>query len=186
MIVTVCGIAGSGKSTIAKALAKRLNFKHYSMGDLQRKFAKDRGITVEELGRLEAKDDKIDREVDAYQAELSKKEDNFVIDSWLGFYFIPKAIKVFLDCDEDVAAERIYNDIIEKRRDSSQQAAQSVEETKKINKERIEVNRQRWIRYYNVDFLDKTNYDVVIDTSKLAPGFIVDKIIQHIKDKGLL
>ena len=36
MKITISGKAGSGKSTIARGLAKKLELKHYSIGDLMR------------------------------------------------------------------------------------------------------------------------------------------------------
>jgi CMP/dCMP kinase len=182
MIITISGKAGSGKSTVAKAVAKNLGLKHYSMGDLQRKYAKEKGITIEELGKLEAKDDKIDREVDAYQTKLSEDEDNFIIDGWLSFHFIKKAIKVFLDCDENIGAKRIFSDTTSGKRDSSERKAQSFEDAKKILIDRMGVNRERWIRYYNADFLDMNSYDLVIDTSSIDAVNVANKIINFIKE----
>ena len=53
MIIVLGGRAGSGKSTIAKEVAKKLGYKHYSMGDLQRNIAKEKGISLLELGKLQ-------------------------------------------------------------------------------------------------------------------------------------
>ena len=181
MIITISGKAGSGKSTVAKLLAKELELKHYSMGDLQRKYAKERGITIEELGKLEEKDDTIDREVDASQSELAKNQDNFVIDSWLGFHFIPKSIKIFLDCDNKVSAERIFKDIKGNIRDESERKAETVEEVQNILEGRIEVNRKRWIKYYSADFMDQNNYDLVINTSNISVQQVLEKTLEVIK-----
>ena len=46
MIITISGIAGSGKSTVAKLLAKKLNCKHYSVGDFMRQIAKEKNIPL--------------------------------------------------------------------------------------------------------------------------------------------
>ncbi len=39
MIITIAGMPGSGKTTVAKILADKLNLKRYSMGDLRGKMA---------------------------------------------------------------------------------------------------------------------------------------------------
>ena len=44
MIITISGKAGSGKSTVGRIVAQELNYEHYSMGDLQRLYAKEKGI----------------------------------------------------------------------------------------------------------------------------------------------
>jgi cytidylate kinase len=176
MIITISGNHGSGKSTVAKAIAKKLKLKHYSMGDLQRRFAKERGITIEALGELEAKDKKLDKKIDEHQSKLGKKEDNFIIDSLLGFYFIPGSIKIFLSCDIKEAAKRIFND----KRDSSERKTKSVKEEIKILKQRAETNTKRFLKYYKVDFLDMKNYDLVINTTKISAEKIVEKIVNFV------
>jgi predicted cytidylate kinase len=181
MIITISGKPGSGKSTVAKIIAKKLRLRHYSMGDMQRGYAKEKGITIEELGLLESKDDKIDREVDAYQKKLSEKEDDFIIDSRLGFHFIPHSKKVFLECREDECAKRIYNDTTKNKRDSSERKAKSIKETKRIMKKREKDNQKRFLKYYQTDFLDKKNYDIIVDTTDITAEEAAEKILRFIK-----
>ena len=54
-------------------------------------------------------DDSIDRALDDYNLEIGKME-NVVLDSRLGFYFIPDSFRVFLELDPIIASERIMND----------------------------------------------------------------------------
>ena len=178
MIITISGVAGSGKSTVAKLIAKKLGYKHYSMGDLQRKYALEKGITIEELGRQEAKDDSIDKEVDAYQTKLAEKEDNFVIDSWLGFYFIPKAFKIFLKCSDEEAAKRIFKAVKKGERNKSERKTENIEKQIQINKERRETNRKRWKKYYGIDFMDTKNYDLIVDTTPIPAVKVAEKILK--------
>ena len=184
MIITLSGVAGSGKSTVAKLVAQKLGLKHFSMGDLQRQYAIKKGLTIEELGKLEATDPTIDQEVDATQTELAKKEDNFVIDSWLGFHFIPQSFKVFLDCEDEVAAGRIYGDTVSNKRNNSEKRAESLEEAIKIRRFRQETNRDRWYRFYQADFLDKNNYNLVVDTSHINIDQVVEKILNNLPQKA--
>jgi cytidylate kinase len=65
MIVTISGRPSSGKSCVAKQLAKELGYRHFSAGDMQRQIAKEMGLTILELGILEQKDDSYDRKIDA-------------------------------------------------------------------------------------------------------------------------
>jgi predicted cytidylate kinase len=183
MIISLSGKPGTGKSTVAKIISKKLGLKHFSIGDLQREFAKENNITIEELGILESKDDQIDRKVDSFQAELPKKYKNFIIDSRLGFYFIKDSIKIFLDCNLEEGARRIYSDTKNNKRDSSEKKAESIEETKKIMIERERTNQKRFKKYYKIDFLDKSNYDLFIDTTKLKPDQVVKKIIGFVNTK---
>lgn len=178
MIITISGKPGSGKSTVAKEIAKRLHLKHYSMGDFQREIAERRCVSITELGRLEEKDKSIDEEVDRRQKELGKKEDNFVIDSRMGFHFIPNSIRIFLDVEFDVGAERIFG---QKRREEK---FANLEDAKKELKRRVESERKRYREYYGVDHYDMKKYDFAVDTTDKDVEGVVKEIIKEIKSKN--
>ncbi|MDP7244090.1 MAG: cytidylate kinase family protein [Flavobacteriales bacterium] len=175
MIITISGKAGSGKSTIAKQLAKKLKLKHYSIGDLMRQIAKDKNISLMELSKLAEKDNSIDLELDKKNIEL-REENNFVIDGRLTAYFSPYAeLKVFLDCDDEVRADRILKD--ERKDEKSKNIKES---TKKI-KQREQSERKRYKKLYNVDYCDKKLYNLIIDTTNLSIKEVVEKIIEAVK-----
>jgi CMP/dCMP kinase len=170
MRITISGTAGSGKSTVARELAKMLGYKHYSMGDIQREIAKEKGLTIVELGELEKKDPSIDKMIDDRQKKLGKTEDDFVIDSWLSSLFIPNSFKIFLDADIEVRAKRIAKEREAEKYDTPEQAIKAI-------KQREKTNRERFLKFYNYDFMDKKNYDLVIDTAGKDILEIVEKII---------
>lgn len=176
MIITISGIAGSGKSTAAKLLAKKLGYKHYSIGDFMRETAKERNLTLLELSRQAETDRTIDIELDKKQIELGKKEDNFVIDSRLGFHFIPKSIKVFLEVDIKEAARRI----LKEKREHEQY--KDIQESIEKIKSRINSENKRYKEYYNIAYHKKDSYDIMIDTTNKTPEEVVEKIIKEIEE----
>ena len=178
MRITLSGTPGAGKTVVAKDLAKRLKLKHYSIGDFMREIAKKKGMTLIELTRLANKSDDIDNELDNAQIDLKNKDD-FVIDSRIGFHFIPNSIKIFLDADFDVRVNRIIG---AKRKD---EGYFDIEQAKKEIKERAESEQLRYKRIYDLDYLDKKNYDYVLDTTIIPAKEVTDKIINFIKKKKL-
>ena len=175
MIITISGKAGSGKSTIAKELAEKLKLKHYSIGDLMRKLAKEKNIFLNELSKLAEKDSSIDLELDKKQIELRDKN-NFVIDGRLTAHFIPYAdLKVFLDCNDKVRAERILKD--ERKDEKSKNVKELI---KKIN-QREQSERKRYKKLYNVDYYDKKLYNLIIDTTNLSINEVIEKIMKTVK-----
>ena len=175
MIITISGKAGSGKSTIAKELAEKLKLKHYSIGDLMRQIAQEKNISLMELSKLAEKDDSIDKELDNKQIEL-KKEDNFIIDGRLTAFFIPNAdLKVFLECNDKVRAERIFKD--ERKEEKSHHIDDSIEKIKQREKS----ERKRYEKLYNVDYYDKKLYNLIIDTTNLSINEVVEKIMKAVK-----
>jgi len=175
MIVTITGKPGAGKSTVGRIIAERLRYKHYSMGDLQRSIAQERNITLEKLGKLEEESDEIDKEIEAKQEKLGKKEDNFVIDGRLSFHFISHSKKIFLDVSEEVGATRIMSDEREAEHYDSLEEAQT-----KIS-ERIESEKKRYRTYYGIDHLDISQFDVVIDTTNLTIEEVVDHVLEVVQ-----
>ncbi len=179
MKIVISGSPASGKSSVGKLLAKRLGMRHYSMGDLQREIAKEKNLDIVELGRLESRDDSLDRMVDERQERIGAEEDGFVIDSWLGAKFIPDALRIFIDADVDVRAKRR---LAHKRAEETYDDLDSVRENMQ-RRERL--NRDRWIRYYDFDYADKKNYDLVLDSSHIGIEEVVDRIEEFIKTEAL-
>ena len=177
MIITINGKPGAGKSTVSTLLAKKLHLRHYSIGDFMRELALDRGISLLELSKLAEKDKEIDKILDNRQKKLAKK-DNFVIDSRLGFYFIPNSLKIFLECDLDTSAKRIFN-----QQRQSEKENVTLATTKKNIKKRMDLEKIRYKKYYNLNCYDLKNYDYVIKIDALTPSKIVTKILNFIKNK---
>ncbi len=171
-IVTITGTPGSGKSTLAKLLARRLGYRHYSIGDLRREFARKKGLTLAELNRRsETGEEDTDTQFDEHQRELGEKEDGFVIDSRLGWHFIPCSVKLFVDADEGVRAQRLL------RRDSVAESARSLEHARRMNRERTASDRQRYRSYYGLDPFETGHYDLVLDSSATSPEGLVAEVL---------
>ncbi len=177
MKIAISGTAGSGKSTIAKMLAKMFGYRHYSMGDFQREIAKEKKVSITELGEMEKNDPKIDLMVDDKQKQLGMTQDDFVIDAWLSPYFIPDSYKVFMDADIKERAMRVYKREPKDYKDLS-------DAIKKI-RQRENTNRKRWKKFYGYDFRNNSNYDLVIDTTgkdaKETIGLVYQKVIEKCK-----
>src|SRR3989338_8742088 len=182
MIIALAGKGASGKSTVVKMLVDKLKFKHYSIGDLMREQAKEKNVTILRLNQMAETDASIDKWLDERQEQLGKTEDNFIIDSRIAFKFIPHAIKIMLDVDDDIAAHRIF---IAPPRDGENEY-KSEDDAKKNPILRRESEISRLKRYYCVNPYDKKNYDLVIDTSYITPEKVVDKILIYLKKRKVL
>jgi len=180
MRVTISGKAGAGKSTVAKLLAERLNLRHYSIGDLMRAMAAEKGTTLLELNKLAEKDKSIDLELDNKLKELGKTKNDFVVDGRLTAFFIPQAhVRIFLETDDKIRAERIMKD--KREYESSGNLREVVANIKK----REESEKKRYEKYYGVNYLDKKLYNFVIDTTNLTPNQVVENVVKFVKEKHL-
>jgi cytidylate kinase len=176
VIITISGGPGSGKSSVAKELARRLGLKHYSIGELRRRFARERGMTIDEYNRLGECTDETDRKADDYQARLGREEDNFVIDSRLGFHFIPHSFKVRLDVDPTVGAARVFQ--AHRTEEQAERRYQSVEEVLQARRAREASDRKRYRMYYGATYHDEGHHDLIVDTTGKSIDDVVKLIIE--------
>ncbi len=173
MIITVSGLPGSGKSTVAKKLAEHLGYRFFSMGDLRGKAALERGLTIDQFNALPENTDAI---VDEYQKKLGATEDGLVIDGRISWHFIPKSFKIFLDVDPDVGAARVFGARTQKAR-SDEPPFASVADAKQVLAGRVASDVARYAKHYGIDFADRSVYDLVIDTSAETPEQTVAAVI---------
>ncbi len=173
MRITIAGTPGSGKSTVAKEVASKLGLKHYSVGDFMRFIAKKRNVSLLELNKLAENDGGwIDQELDDMQVRIGKT-DNFVIDSRLGFHFIPDSIKVFLRCSDSVAAKRVYTHLRDEERENT-----TLSQTLSNVKRRKLSEKKRYETYYHLNITKTDMFDLIIDTTELKPEQVAKEIIE--------
>jgi cytidylate kinase len=178
MIITISGMIGSGKSTVADEIAKKLGYKRYSSGDFMRKMAEEKKMTLAELSKEAETNPKIDKEIDRRQIELGKKEKDFVIDGRLSWHFIPNSVKVYLDVSNEEAARRIYNDKKETRKTEK---FSSLEELTKEIQKRKESEIKRYKKYYGINYHDRKNYDIYLDTTNMTLKEEINSLMKEIK-----
>ena len=160
--ITIAGLPGSGKSSTAKGVAEVLGYEHFSSGDLFRRMAEERGLSVEELNITAEKQKEIDHAVDELLVQIGKEKNNLVIDSRTAFHWIPDSFKVFLDLDLHAAAERTFAQIQKEGRTS--QAGSSLDEVYAHTVQRMESEQKRYRDLYTIEVTDKTQFDLVVDT----------------------
>lgn len=179
-IITIGGLPGSGKSTIADKVAEELDWDRFSSGDFTREIAHERGITLSKLLKQAEENPEIDRAIDARNKSLADAEE-IVIDSRLAFHFIPDSFAVYLVVDPEEGARRIHEDNRETRLRSGENL-EAIEETKQQMTERIAGEKQRYKNLYNIDHTDPDNYDLVIDTTDKGIEEITQKVITTFKN----
>ena len=176
MIISISGLPGSGKSTIAKMLAVKYGWERIYSGAILRKMAENKGITILDLMKEAETDSSIDEEVDNFVADLGRSKDNFIIESRTAFHFIPDSFKVFVKVDLNEGAKRIFKDLDKEERANEEKASSANELANKL-RERVEVDRRRYLKYYGVDFTQESNYDLVVDSSEITADEVLEKIV---------
>jgi len=180
-IITISGKPGSGKSSTADKVAELLSYTRHSSGDMVRKILAKNKMTLEAYNRLAETDHNLDDKVDGQLRELRKKED-IVVDSRLGFYWIPESFKVYLDLDLELATARIFRDAVSNSmRTSVGTSASSLGDVSRQVKERMLNEQSRFKQLYSVDPYDPSHFDLIINTSRNDPQSVAISVFDHYK-----
>jgi radical S-adenosyl methionine domain-containing protein 2 len=165
--ITISGYAGTGKSTVGKMLAEKLNYEFLSVGNFTREFAENEfGLSINEFQEKCKKEPLLDDYVNFRFRDICNSRENFVADFRLGFYFVKNSLNILFTLSEQEAFERLSK------------AGRRKEQTdfESIRK-RNENMQRRFIEKFGVDFADEKNYDLVIDTSERTPFEITEQIL---------
>lgn len=117
MVICICGMAGSGKSTVAKRIAEHYHLRYFSGGDALKALAMAAGHPNVERGWWESPEGlkfleersryhEFDMEIDQKLLELAS-QGNVVLDSWTMPWLLEKGFKIWLEASATVRAKRI-------------------------------------------------------------------------------
>jgi len=159
MIITISGLPGSGTSTVSAILSRRIGVRVVSAGDIFRKMAKDRGLTLEEFGASALDNEEIDREIDRFQKKIATdariKATDVILEGRLSAWMAEPDLAVFVTAPLDVRAARVAH----REGTLLSDAAIGIR-----GRELCEA--ARYEKYYGIDVDDPTVYDLVINSGK--------------------
>jgi len=170
--ITISGTPGSGKTTVAKLLEKKLGLKHVYSGMIFRELADKHKMTLDEFGKYCEDHSQIDKELDDRQLEILKKGDVILegrLSGWLAYRNDIPSFKVLIDADLETRSKRIVN-----------REEGAIEKRKKEIKKREKCEAKRYKKYYKIDLKDKSIYDLIIDSTSKTSEEIVEVIIQKL------
>ena len=180
-IITISGKPGSGKSSTADKVAELLGYTRHSSGDMVRSVLARNKMTLADYNNQATTNHDLDAQIDGELRDLREKED-IIVDSRLGFYWIPESFKVYLDLDLEVATVRIFKDAVtNSARSSVETNNQSLQVVAKQVRERMLNEQSRFRQMYGVDPYDKQHFDLIVDTSRNDPQSVAIAIFDHYK-----
>ena len=175
MILTISGLHGTGKSTIAKLITEKLGLQYYSTGQAFRDLAQEMNMTLEKFSEYAEKNPEIDKELDSKIIGIARKG-NIIIDSQLSGYILKSIadFKILLICPLEIRIKRMAE------RDNVNYKLK-LRETEKREKSELE----RFKHLYNIDLSDQEEiqdlYDLIIDTENLTIEDVLEKILSTLE-----
>jgi len=155
--IVISGDVGTGTSTLAKGLARKLGWKYLSAGDFFRSWFKEQNIPLWNKAEIP---DEIDKKIDYEFLKKMGNEEHIVFDSHYGGWFardLPDVFRILLICDPAVATQRILQ-----RRHTHKETPQEIEE------------RRRQLRakfkklYSNDNYEDPKYFHLVLDSGNTS------------------
>src|SRR3990172_2565955 len=117
IVICISGLAGTGKSTLAKKLAKKYSLKYYAGGDALKALASEQGYDTSKSGwwespeglkflELREQEPKFDQAVDEKLLEYAERG-NVLLDSWTMPWLLKTGFKIWLMASLEKRVERV-------------------------------------------------------------------------------
>jgi len=150
-VIRISGNLGAGKTTVSKILAEKLGYKFISIGQIFRKIAKEKNLSLEVFYQNLSTEKSLETEIDDYQKKIINSLDNIVIEGRVT-PFLPckfKSVNILLLVDEEVGAKR------QLQREENKDINQIIQESR----ERVENESAHYLRLYNIkNHLDPSSF----------------------------
>jgi len=179
MLITISGLHGTGKSTIGKLLAEKLDLDYYSTGDAFRSLASEKHMSLEEFSKYVEKNPQIDKELDQKILEIASEKNDLIIDSLLSGYLLKDNADytILLEAPLEIRIRRMMD-----RDDENYQ--KKLKETKL--REMSEISRFKEL--YGIDIaneqLKKEIFDIIINTKDLSIEQVFNNIIRELQKRN--
>ncbi|MCW4019639.1 MAG: cytidylate kinase family protein [Candidatus Bathyarchaeota archaeon] len=176
IVLCICGMAGSGKSTVAKRLAKHYDLEYCSGGDALKAVAADMGYETAEKGWWETEEGvrfleerlnnlELDRKVDEKMLEWAGKG-GVILDSWAMPWLLKAGFKVWLEASEEVRTQRI-----------AERDGLNIKEALKFLREKESKTKAIYSKLYGFDLgKDFSPFHLILDVNQLGKDEVFESL----------
>jgi cytidylate kinase len=177
VVICVCGLTASGKSTVARKVAEKYGLRLYSGGDALKALAIEAGYkplsrgwweTAEGLRFLQQRkhDPDFDKKIDMKLLEYAKQE-NVVLDSWTMPWLLEDGFKIWVGASKEVRVKRL-----------AERDGLSLKEALKVLEEKEEATRAIYKKLYGFNLgEDFSPFDFILDTDKLDADEVFQTVL---------
>lgn len=168
--IAISGDTGTGKTTLAANLAKKLGWRIVNGGEFFREWHKKNNIPITETDRVP---EMMDRQIDSDFQRLMQSDSKMIFETrlagWLAKDF-PEVFKVLCVADFEVGVAR-----------AGHRDKESLKQALKDAKLRGSNLRKKFKRLYGVEnYLDPKFFDLVVDTTEKTPEEVLEIVLKEL------
>ncbi len=182
IVVCISGMAGTGKSTLAKKLAEKYGLRYFSGGDALKELAADKGYDTSVRGWWESPEGLRFLEKREQNHEFDKMVDNklleyaqqgcVLLDSWTMPWLLKNGFKIWLIASEEKRAERI-----------AERDKLPLKEALQVLKEKEAKTKAIYKKLYGFALgEDLQPFDLILDTNNLNAGEVFQTLCMVIEN----
>ena len=176
--ITISGHPGSGTSTLVQLLSDAKGWSSLNGGELFRKEAKRRGLSLAEFGQMCKDNLDVDRELDALLRNEMLRDDEHapsIVESrlagWWAFQLNLNIPRIWLEVDELERANRVHD-----------REGGSIDDILDASRERANVDAQRFLELYNLLPEQKEPYTHILDATSLNPQEVLAQVLTIVEE----
>ena len=170
--ISLTGDLGSGKSTVCSIIAEMTGAEVVSVGALQRRMAKEKGIKFYEFNAYMEAHPEVDDEFDTMLKNMDEiKNRSILFDSRMAWNFVPSAFSVYITTDLFEAARRVY------AAHRENETYSDVNDAMRKLSDRRASEALRYKNLYGKNIKDLSNYDLVVDSTSASPEEVASVIL---------
>lgn len=173
MLITISGLSGSGKSTAAAGVSRRLGVPTVDIGKIFRAMAKKRGMDVVAFGAYAEQHPEIDQALDEAMMRKAKSRKDLILQGRLAGLMSAKegldAVRIWITASARTRASRV----------SRREGVPYRKALAEINR-RDRDNLTRYRRTYGLDLNDLSVYDIVVRTDNLTLEEVVSSLVKEL------
>jgi len=178
MIITIGGNVGAGKTTLANKLANSLHYEQLYVGDILRKMAAEKNLSIEQFYAQLKDDPAMEQAVDKRQATAMRERDNQIVQGRVAWYFAKSSpfeiFNILLTVAPATGAQRSG--------EKKENIGKTTDEMVIADANREKMERERYRMLYGIEnHLDPAHYDFALDTTSLTEREVFEKAMAEVR-----
>lgn len=169
-VLSIGGPPGSGTTTVARHLKERLGLRYVYAGQVFRRMAEERGMSLAEFGAYVNEHPQVDGDIEMMQVEEARRGDVILEGRVTGFMLHREKVesfRVWVTASAEERARRVAD-----REDDDREAVAEKNRVRELNE------AKRYMENYGFDVNDTSYYDLVIDSTSIPAEEVASRIAE--------